>query len=806
MARFEIAVSGALVKLPGMPESAEEIANCHACGSPMNVTAVAPFSKVVCPRCGEHTRVKSKFGPYTLLRRHAIGGMSVVFVAHDTTLNREVAVKILNENYSADARRIAAFEEEARITASFSHPHVVRVFTTGRAFDRFFIAMELVVGGHFEHQINERGTIPEREMLPLAIQVAEGLKAALAAGLIHRDIKPGNILLDSAGNAKIVDFGLALLLDKGGTVQAQEIWATPYYVPPETIEGQPEDFRSDMYAFGATMYHALAGKPSCNEESMATNILREAKKKVVPLHTAAARLSPQTCAVVERAMAYMPAKRFQSYDEMIARLNDALKSLRTITGSPPKEPTLTKRREAAKLRSERMLTTAGGVAILGALAGSAWWIMRDSPKPHDPPLPPQVGAPIPTPGGGTPSDPATATRIAKLYREARAALEGGEYDKARKLFASLRDDAVAQEPTRTWAGVEAVVMPYLDGKAGEARKEAKATAAHAAKAQLGDPAIRQCLLPVLEKIDALPAIAATASEFSGGAAPQAMAWLLAGLKNWEMGNLSEAARFFTAVSTLKLTEQDSWAGIYQKIAGDYLADFKALSRPVFDRAPQGKKACAEAIDELNAILTNLKTHGRARFNVNAWRLDLERQARLALAPPTLATVLETVAKHASACTFTDASSYLESLPADPGGASIKSLRALTDAAAMFLSDLATDLKRGEVTLEARLKSGETFAKAAAAESDDHLLVTFASGLSRECAWGELAPAAVIDLYRSLIKNPQSDEAKLRRHESAIAFEWLAGERSRAVLAAERLAQDNPGFKGRWKSITEGLPK
>ena len=316
-----------------MPVAAEEIAYCHACGSPMDVTAMGPFANVECPGCGKHTRVKREFGPYTLLRRHAIGGMSVVFVAHDNTLDREVAVKILNEVYSADARRIAAFEEEARLTASFSHPHVVRVFTTGRAFGRFFIAMEFVVGGHFEQQISERGTIPEREMLQLAIQVAEGLRAAHNAGLIHRDIKPGNILLDGDGQAKIVDFGLALLLGKGGTAQAKEIWATPYYVPPETIESHPEDFRSDMYAFGATVYHALAGKPPCDEESMATVILREAKRKVVPLQTSAPWVSPQTCRAVDRAMAYDPAKRFQSYDEMLAHLNDALKNLRA--GSTP---------------------------------------------------------------------------------------------------------------------------------------------------------------------------------------------------------------------------------------------------------------------------------------------------------------------------------------------------------------------------------------------------------------------------------------------------------------------------------------
>ena len=286
----------------------------------MNVAPVGPFSNVACPYCGKHTRVKREFGPYTLLRRHAIGGMSVVFVAQDNTLNREVAVKILNENYSADTRRIDAFEEEARVTCSFSHPHVVRVFTTGRAFDRYYIAMELVVGGHFEHQIEERGTIPEREMLPLAIQVAEGLKAALGAGLIHRDIKPGNILLDAQGNAKIVDFGLALLLGKGGTAQAKEIWATPYYVPPETIEGHPEDFRSDMYAFGATLYHAAVGRPpflGSDPIALINDHLHQVPPHpVLEVEDFDADLADLLLMMLEKD----PARRPSSYDDLIARL------------------------------------------------------------------------------------------------------------------------------------------------------------------------------------------------------------------------------------------------------------------------------------------------------------------------------------------------------------------------------------------------------------------------------------------------------------------------------------------------------
>jgi tRNA A-37 threonylcarbamoyl transferase component Bud32 len=796
-----------------MPERVEEIAHCDGCGNAMNIAHVGPFANVACPVCGKHTRVKREFGPYTLLRRHAIGGMSVVFVAQDNALGREVAVKILNENYSADARRIQAFEEEARVTASFSHPHVVRVFTTGRAFDRYYIAMELVVGGHFEAKIEERGTIPEREMLPLAIQVAEGLKAAHAAGLIHRDIKPGNILLDGEGNAKIVDFGLALLLDKGGTAQAKEIWATPYYVPPETIEGHPEDFRSDMYAFGATLYHALAGKPPCNEESMATNLLRQAKRKVVPLRTAAAWITPRTCAVVDRAMAYDPKERFRSYDELISYLNDARKHLRNGTPTPRPEAVLSKRRLQAKRRTERLLIGAGVAAVVAAVAGSAWWLKDGSAPPPAPPgSQPVAGIPA-GPNPGNLGDPAAATRIGNLYREARAAVEAGEYESARARFTALREDSAVQEPTRSWAAVEAVLMPLLDGRPAAAREEAKRAAAHLAAAPLEEPVMKNLLLTRLNELGQLSAIPATAEQLRGNSAVRIITWMLAGLKNWEQGLLPVAVEFFQAVAAATPGQQDAWVAGYQKLAGDYLSDFKALTSPVFAVVPKDQAACDQALRDLDAILPALRTRGRAFFNVQAWKFDLERLSRRVAAaatpvtqpPPNLATVLGELARHGGQCDFSAAAAYLRSLPADPPGATRKSLLALTDSAAIFMSDLGMDLKRGEVAVAGRLRSGKAFTKVAATDLAGHLLVTF-NGPSRECAWAEIAPDSVIEIYRVVIRNEQDETKKLRRHETAIAFEWLAGDRAAAVAKAAQLAKNNPAFKNRWDTIAEGLPK
>ena len=775
----------------------------------MNVAEVGPFSNVECPTCGKHTRVKREFGSYTLLRRHAVGGMSVVFIAHDNTLSREVAVKILNENYSADSRRIEAFEHEARVTASFSHPHVVRVFTTGRAFNRFFIAMELVPGGHLENQIEERGTIPEREMLPLAIQVVEGLKAAHAAGLIHRDIKPGNILLDAGGNAKIVDFGLALLLGTSGTAKASEIWATPYYVPPETIEGHPEDFRSDMYAFGATLYHALAGKPPCNEESMATNILREAKKKIIPLQQSAPWVTQRTCAVVDRAMAYHPSNRFNSYDELLSYMHDAYAQVKAGAKAIVKDPITAKRRQAAQQRKQQVLVGGCIAAAIVVLAGGGWWLSRPDPKTK-PVMVPPINAGATTPG----QDPGTATRIANLYREARDAVAAGDFAAAQSKFGSLRDDAAVGEPTRTWAAIEAVLMPLLEGKSDAARKEANATAGHLATAIVPDPAMKKLLLPVHQEFPKPTAVAPTEEILRGNSATRVMLWMLAGLKNWEHGRLATAAPFFEAVRAVETNAQDEWIKDYQTIATGYLTDFKALSAPVFTTRPPDRKGCERAIAQLDALLPTLKTRGRARFNVAAWKLDLEKLSRSQPAatdptpgpPPELKTVLTTLADHAATCDFLTASKYLKALTGDPAGATRKSLLTLTDDAAVFLSDLGMDLKRttGGITVAGRLKSGEAYTRIAAADQPGRLQVSL-NGPVRDCTWANLDPESVVDIYRAVIKSETDTDRKLRRHETAIAFQWLAGNRAQAVATADRIASENQPFQDRWNAIKAGLP-
>ncbi|MES2438189.1 MAG: serine/threonine-protein kinase [Verrucomicrobiota bacterium] len=795
-----------------MPERTETIAYCHSCGSPMNVAAVAPFSNVECPTCGKHTRVKREFGPYTLVRRHAVGGMSMVFAAHDNTLDREVALKILSEDFSADEKRIAAFEEEARITASFSHPHVVRVLRTGKSFGRFYIAMELVPGGHFEHQIRERGSIPEVELLPLAIEVAQGLKAAHSAGLIHRDVKPGNILLDAEGHAKLVDFGLALVT-QGGKAQAAEVWATPYYVPPETIEGYPEDFRSDVYAFGATLYHALAGFPSCGEETMSTDILREAKRKVVPLGVADPSLSEATCRIVERAMAYDPKDRFSSYDELLAQLESALKRLRSSAAGATESSGSAARRRAKKKEGEIITLVAAGLVVLAAVSGGIWWIIRKEPvKEQKKPLVSSPTTVVPE------SSSTSAVEIAKSYREARAAVEARDFTTAAAGFVKLSENPDVQEPTRTWAGVEAVLATYLDGKSSSAKERAAVTSAHAVSVP-ENARIGAGLIQTLDSLSKLPAIPAKDLDASGGDASHLLAWMLAGLKNWEQGMTGEACGYFSAVAAARISPDETWLAIYQSLAADYLADHQALVSPVFEKLPADAAGCDAAVAELDKILPGLKTRGRARFNIRAWQLDLAKHAKLLSSATAKAVdpvspkgetrdqteVMGKLDEFAKECRFTDAAAYLKSLTEDGAEADVASLISVANSSAVFLTDLEADLAREAVTGVFLMKSGETVVKISSSMPGS-LVATDANGLTRSTKWRDFSPDALISLHRYFVKNPKSEPERLRRHECAISYDWLAGNRERALNAATLLSQGSVAFKQRWDAIASGLPK
>ena len=346
---------------------------CPLCETLMDVTDQPPLSQVRCPSCSQRLRAHRQFNNYRLLELLGEGGMGSVYKAVDLNLNREVALKILKKECSANAEERAKLEEEARIIASINHPHVVKVFSFGEDQGQFYLAMELAEKGSLDDLMSVQQRLSEAQVLRVGIQIAEGLDAALEHNLIHRDIKPGNILFADPQTAKLVDFGLAAVSDEVAHAR-REIWGTPYYIAPEKLDNQSEDFRSDIYSLGGTLFHALAGRPPYEAESASTVALKQLMSQPVSLQAFAPDVSSETAYVINRMLAKDPAARYASYPELVRHLSYAQSKLleRSTHPSKAKERVVI---ETQASKNVSGLLTLGLLSII-LVAGILAWIFR----------------------------------------------------------------------------------------------------------------------------------------------------------------------------------------------------------------------------------------------------------------------------------------------------------------------------------------------------------------------------------------------------------------------------------------------
>lgn len=308
--------------------------NCPACGAVIDLSGRQGFTHVECPQCETVSVVPMKFGNFLLLNPLGVGGMGTVYRAVDLSLNRHVALKILRKKLSASPEFIANFAREARAAAAVNHPNIAQVYSFSQQDGEYYLAMELLERGSLDDRLSSMGKLPERDVLEIGLQIAQGLRAAHQRGLLHLDIKPANILFNTDGVPKLVDFGLARIQEPGRkpdqpTAEApQQIWGTPYYVAPEKLHGQPEDFRSDIYSLGATLFHALAGRPPFDAETASEVVSKQAIQPAYSLKTFAPTVHNFTAHVIGRMLAKNPAERYQSYDELIRDLNEALAAVK----------------------------------------------------------------------------------------------------------------------------------------------------------------------------------------------------------------------------------------------------------------------------------------------------------------------------------------------------------------------------------------------------------------------------------------------------------------------------------------------
>jgi serine/threonine protein kinase len=220
------------------------------------------------PQDTDGLQIGEALGPYRLERILGEGGMGVVYLAAREAGGERVALKVLKQKLSGDATYVARFRREARVAAEVQHRHLVAILDSGELEGRHFLAVAYVGGGSLRERLRERGSLPIADAIRLAAQVAAGLDALHAAGIVHRDVKPPNIMLDENGAAALTDFGLAkgqayTVLTRPGTVMG-----TIDYLAPELIEGLPATSASDIYALGCVVYECLTGAPPFKSENM----------------------------------------------------------------------------------------------------------------------------------------------------------------------------------------------------------------------------------------------------------------------------------------------------------------------------------------------------------------------------------------------------------------------------------------------------------------------------------------------------------------------------------------------------------
>ncbi len=309
---------------------------------------------------------------YELEELVGAGGMSSVYRAHDRLLDRKVALKILHQHYSDDDEYVQRFRHEARSVAALSHPNIVTVIDRGEHAGRQFIVFEYVRGDNLKQMLEREGRIPVQTALELAIQVARALSFAHQNGLVHRDVKPQNVLLNGDGQAKVTDFGIARSLDvKRGMTQTGTVLGTSDYIAPEQAQGQRVDECTDVYSLGVVLYELLTNEVPFKGENFVAVAMRHISEPPPTVRDKRPDVSPRLEAAVMQAMAKDAVDRFQSMDEFCHELTDCLAEVRNGGETAIIKPQRRPRRGAATRRRRRVPILAIVLALLALAAVAA---------------------------------------------------------------------------------------------------------------------------------------------------------------------------------------------------------------------------------------------------------------------------------------------------------------------------------------------------------------------------------------------------------------------------------------------------
>ncbi len=306
---------------------------------------------------------------YRMTEKIGSGGMADVYKAVDEVLGRTVAVKVMHPRYAADPSFAARFRQEAQAAANLQSPYIVNIYDWGQDGDTYYIVMELVRGTDLKTIIQQKGPLPAQRIAAIGAQVCSALVVAHGYDVIHRDIKPHNIMVAPDGAVKVMDFGIARA---GNTTMTQtgSVLGTAHYVSPEQAQGRPLGAPSDLYSLGVVLYEAATGRLPFDAETPVAVALKQVNEPLAPPHTVNPNIDPGLEAVIMTAMAKDPAQRYETADEM--------------------------KRDLMRVAQGREVSGAAlaGAAVAGGAAAAAAQTSVMKPVPSDPYAPDNVAAPV----------------------------------------------------------------------------------------------------------------------------------------------------------------------------------------------------------------------------------------------------------------------------------------------------------------------------------------------------------------------------------------------------------------------------
>ena len=304
-----------------------KMVTCPSCHARVFLPGDLPaLTESPCSKCQHPVMMPAMLRQFELRSIIASGGMGTVFRAWDTMLQREVAVKLMKHEFAQDPKSVGNFAVEARACAQLNHTNIIHIYTFDEHGADKYLVMELADAGCLDTLIERQGRVAELDVLDSGIKLASALSSALKHGLLHLDIKPGNILFNSEGEPKLVDFGLSRKADADADLYAP-IFGTPYYIAPERVRREGDTFKADLYSLAGTLYHALTGHVPFEAASVEDVVAAQLNTPLRPAFEVLPGVSAGTSEALSKAMAKDPAGRHASYDDFTLALTAARSQL-----------------------------------------------------------------------------------------------------------------------------------------------------------------------------------------------------------------------------------------------------------------------------------------------------------------------------------------------------------------------------------------------------------------------------------------------------------------------------------------------